>query len=42
MPRIQVVGEASNFTKTMQMIVDHKPDVLLLNFALGQKARLQT
>jgi two-component system LytT family response regulator len=36
-PRIQVVGEASNFAKTMQMIVDHKPDVLLLDLHLAEK-----
>jgi DNA-binding NarL/FixJ family response regulator len=36
-PRIQVVGEASNFAKTMQMIVDHKPDVPLLDLHLAEK-----
>jgi DNA-binding NarL/FixJ family response regulator len=36
-PRIQVVGEASNFAKTMQMIVDYKPDVLLLDLHLAEK-----
>jgi DNA-binding NarL/FixJ family response regulator len=36
-PRIEVVGEASNFAKTVQMIVDHKPDVLLLDLHLAEK-----
>jgi DNA-binding NarL/FixJ family response regulator len=36
-PRIHVVGEASNFAKTVQMIVDHKPDVLLLDLHLAEK-----
>ena len=36
-PRIEVVGEASSFAKTMQMIADSKPDVLLLDLHLAQK-----
>ncbi len=35
--RIQVVGEASSFAKTMQMIADSKPDVLLLDLHLAEK-----
>ena len=36
-PRIEVVGEASSFAKTMQMIADCKPDVLLLDLHLAEK-----
>jgi PleD family two-component response regulator len=36
-PRIQVVGEAPSFAKTMQMIADYKPDVLLLDLRLAEK-----
>jgi chemotaxis response regulator CheB len=30
-PRIRIVGEATSFASTMQMIADLKPDVLLLD-----------
>jgi chemotaxis response regulator CheB len=36
-PRIEVVGEASNFAKTIQMIADFKPDVLLLDLHLPEE-----
>jgi chemotaxis response regulator CheB len=36
-----VVGEASNFAKTMQMIVDYRPDVLLLDLHLAEKRDLK-
>jgi chemotaxis response regulator CheB len=36
-PSIEVVGEASSFDKTMQMIADCKPDVLLLDLRLPVK-----
>ncbi len=36
-PRIEVVGEASTFAQTMQMIGDFKPDVLLLDLHLPEK-----
>src|ERR1700692_1460897 len=34
---IQVVGEASTFAETMQMIGDFKPDVLLLDLHMPEK-----
>ena len=34
---IDVVGEASTFAETMQMIADFKPDVLLLDLHLPEK-----
>jgi two-component system nitrate/nitrite response regulator NarL len=37
-PRIEVVGEASCFANTMQMIAACKPDVLLLDLHLPEKA----
>jgi len=36
-PGIEVVGEASNFAKTVQLIADRKPDVLLLDLHLPEK-----
>ena len=36
-PRIEIVGEAGCFAKTMQLIADHKPDVLLLDLHLAKK-----
>jgi DNA-binding NarL/FixJ family response regulator len=36
-PRIEIVGEAPNFAKTVQMIADHKPDVLLFDLHLAEK-----
>jgi DNA-binding NarL/FixJ family response regulator len=36
-PSIEVVGEAPSFDKTMQMIADCKPDVLLLDLHLPKK-----
>jgi chemotaxis response regulator CheB len=35
--RIQVVGEAETFAKTVQMIGDLKPNVLLLDLHMAQK-----
>jgi len=35
-PRIEVVGEASTFAETMQMIADCKPDVLLLDLQIPE------
>ncbi len=35
--RIEVVGEASTFAETMQMIGDFKPDVLILDLHLPEK-----
>ena len=35
--RIQVVGEADTFAKTVQMIGDLKPNVLLLDLHMAQK-----
>ena len=35
--RIQVVGEAETFAKTVQMIGDLKPNVLLLDLHLAEK-----
>src|ERR1700688_1233595 len=34
--RIEVVGEASTFAETMQMIADCKPDVLLLDLHIPE------
>lgn len=36
-PKIKVVGEAANFAKTMQLIADTKPDVLLLDLHLPEE-----
>jgi chemotaxis response regulator CheB len=36
-PDIEVVGEASNFAKTVQLIADCMPDVLLLDLHLPEK-----
>src|SRR3981081_3122275 len=36
-PRIEIVGEASNFTEVMQMIADFKPSVLLLDLHIPGK-----
>ena len=36
-PRIKVLGEASSFASTMQMIADLKPDVLLLDLHLAEE-----
>lgn len=36
-PRIKVLGEASSFASTMQMIADLKPDVLVLDLHLPEK-----
>jgi two-component system, chemotaxis family, protein-glutamate methylesterase/glutaminase len=36
-PNIEIVGEASSFAETMQMIGDFKPDVLLLDLHLPEK-----
>jgi DNA-binding NarL/FixJ family response regulator len=36
-PRIELVGEASNFGQAMQLIADHKPQVLLLDLHLAEK-----
>jgi DNA-binding NarL/FixJ family response regulator len=40
-PRIQVVGEATSFAKTMQMVIDHKPDVLLFDLHLADRRDLK-
>ena len=40
-PRIEIVGEAANFAKTVQMIVDHKPDVLLFDLHLAEKRNFE-
>lgn len=37
---IKVVGEASTFAQTMQMVVDFKPEVLLLDLYLAEKREL--
>lgn len=37
---LDVVGEASNFAKTVQLIADCKPDVLLLDLHLPEKREL--
>lgn len=34
---IDIVGEASTFAETMQMIADFKPDVLLLDLHMAEK-----
>jgi chemotaxis response regulator CheB len=36
-PRVQLVGEASTFAKTVQLIADCKPDVLLLDLHLPEE-----
>jgi DNA-binding NarL/FixJ family response regulator len=36
-PRIELVGEASNFGQAMQLIADFKPEVLLLDLHLAEK-----
>ena len=36
-PAVKVVAVASSFAETMQMIADHKPDVLLLDLHLPEK-----
>src|SRR4029077_9745253 len=36
-PDIEVVGEASNFAKTVQLIADCKPDILLLDLHLPEE-----
>jgi two-component system, NarL family, response regulator NreC len=36
-PRIEIVGEASTFAATMQMISDFKPEVLLLDLHMPEK-----
>jgi DNA-binding NarL/FixJ family response regulator len=36
-PNIEIVGEASSFAETMQMICDFKPDVLLLDLHVPEK-----
>jgi DNA-binding NarL/FixJ family response regulator len=36
-PKMEVVGEASSFAETMQMIGDFKPDGLLLDLHLPEK-----
>lgn len=36
-PRIEVVGEASSFGKTVQMITDFKPDVLVMDVYFAEK-----
>ena len=36
-PRIELVGEASNFGQAMQLIADFKPQVLLLDLHLAEK-----
>jgi chemotaxis response regulator CheB len=35
--RIEVVGEAETFAKTVQMIADLKPEVLLLDLHMAEK-----
>jgi chemotaxis response regulator CheB len=37
-PRIELVGEASNFGQAMQLIADFKPEVLLLDLHLAESA----
>jgi DNA-binding NarL/FixJ family response regulator len=39
-PRIQIVGEASTFAASMQMVADFKPDILLLDLHMPQKREL--
>ena len=36
-PRLEFVGEASSFAKTMQMIADFKPEVLVLDLHMAEK-----
>ena len=36
-PRIQLVGEAASFARAIQLILDCKPDVLLLDLNLPEK-----
>ena len=36
-PRIELVGEASNFGQAMQFIADFKPEVLVLDLHLAEK-----
>jgi two-component system, LytTR family, response regulator len=36
-PRIEIVGQASTFAATMQMISDFKPEVLLLDLHMPEK-----
>ena len=36
-PRIHIVGEASSFPATMQLVADFKPEILLLDLHLPQK-----
>ena len=36
-PRIELVGEASSFAQTMQMIADTKPAVLIFDLHLAEK-----
>jgi chemotaxis response regulator CheB len=40
-PRIVVVGEAATFAKTIQMIGDLKPEVLLLDLHMAEKRAFQ-
>src|ERR1700720_101137 len=40
-PRIVVVGEAETFAKTVQMIGDLKPEVLLLDLHMAEKRDFQ-
>jgi chemotaxis response regulator CheB len=40
-PRIVVVGEAATFAKTIQMIGDFKPGVLLLDLHMAEKRAFQ-
>jgi DNA-binding NarL/FixJ family response regulator len=39
--RIEVVGEAENFVKTIQMIADLKPDILLLDLYMAEDRNLR-
>lgn len=39
-PRIQIVGEASSFLASMQLVADFKPEILLLDLHLPQKRDL--
>jgi DNA-binding NarL/FixJ family response regulator len=40
-PRIHIAGEASSFAAAMQLVVDFKPEILLLDLHLPQKRDLQ-
>jgi two-component system nitrate/nitrite response regulator NarL len=40
-PRIKIVGEAGSFASAMQLVADHKPDILLLDLHMPQKRELQ-